>query len=456
MLRQVYNPYLPSYEYMADVEPRVFGDRLYVFGSHDRFGGTEACLNDFVCWSTPTSDLAGWRYDGVIYERFQHPHYVDESRKILQAPDVALAPDGRYYLFYTVAGSGVVSVAVCDTPSGRYEYHGDVDPGSKNEDWYRADPAVMVDDSRIWLYLGISNGAMRRRGQPVVMELAHDMLTVIGEPRNILPPDRFFFRHGFSGAPSIRKMGDLYYLTYDARFHKGLHYCTSLCPDRDFTYRGPIHSASDIGIPGVGRRGTAYPSGGCHGGIAQVDGQAYIFNHRHTNRTAFSRQGVAQRIQIEPDGAIRQTEATSCGLNGGPLDGCGEYPAFIACNLVASVFPGIRNPFHTPYITQEGPDRDSPPSQYIAGMGSGGMAGFKSFHFNGETVATVTLRGSARGRMHVRIKPAGKPLATFDIALDTGGWKEFTTKIKMPSDVHPVFYQYQGRGSVDFVSFSFQ
>ena len=39
MKKQVYNPYLPSYEYIPDGEPRVFGERLYIYGSHDRFGG---------------------------------------------------------------------------------------------------------------------------------------------------------------------------------------------------------------------------------------------------------------------------------------------------------------------------------------------------------------------------------------------------------------------------------
>ena len=40
------NPYLPSYEYVPDGEPHVFGDRLYIFGSHDRFDGKEYCEND--------------------------------------------------------------------------------------------------------------------------------------------------------------------------------------------------------------------------------------------------------------------------------------------------------------------------------------------------------------------------------------------------------------------------
>lgn len=38
--KQIYNPYLPSYEYIPDGEPRVFGDRLYIYGNHDRFGGS--------------------------------------------------------------------------------------------------------------------------------------------------------------------------------------------------------------------------------------------------------------------------------------------------------------------------------------------------------------------------------------------------------------------------------
>ena len=34
MKQQVFNPYLPSWEYIPDGEPYVFGDRVYVYGSH--------------------------------------------------------------------------------------------------------------------------------------------------------------------------------------------------------------------------------------------------------------------------------------------------------------------------------------------------------------------------------------------------------------------------------------
>ena len=35
-MKQVFNPYLPSWEYVPDGEPHVFQNRLYVYGSHDR------------------------------------------------------------------------------------------------------------------------------------------------------------------------------------------------------------------------------------------------------------------------------------------------------------------------------------------------------------------------------------------------------------------------------------
>ena len=55
-MRQVYNPYMPTFEYVPDGEPHVFGDRIYLYGSHDRFGGVEFCLNDYICYSAPVTD----------------------------------------------------------------------------------------------------------------------------------------------------------------------------------------------------------------------------------------------------------------------------------------------------------------------------------------------------------------------------------------------------------------
>ena len=71
MNEQAFNPYLPGYEYVPDGEPHVFGDRLYIFGSHDAFGGDRFCTKDYVCWSAPVDDLANWTFHGTIYRKTQ-------------------------------------------------------------------------------------------------------------------------------------------------------------------------------------------------------------------------------------------------------------------------------------------------------------------------------------------------------------------------------------------------
>ena len=112
--KQAFNPYLPSWEYIPDGEPYVFGDRVYVYGSHDFFDGYVFCMGDYVCWSAPVNDLSDWRYEGVIYPRNEDPRNKD-GKMCLYAPDVTVGPDGRYYLYYVLDKINIMSVAVCDT-----------------------------------------------------------------------------------------------------------------------------------------------------------------------------------------------------------------------------------------------------------------------------------------------------------------------------------------------------
>ena len=123
MKKQAFNPYLPSWEYIPDGEPYVFGDRVYVYGSHDFYNGYVFCMGDYVCWSAPVDDLGDWRYEGVIYPRDEDPLNKD-GKMCLFAPDVTRGPDGRYYLYYVLNHVDTVSVAVSDTPAGRYEFYG--------------------------------------------------------------------------------------------------------------------------------------------------------------------------------------------------------------------------------------------------------------------------------------------------------------------------------------------
>lgn len=466
MRKQAFNPYLPSYEYVPDGEPHVFGDRLYVYGSHDRFGGSDYCMNDYVCWSAPVDDLSDWRYEGVIYRKEQHPHKGIKNE--LYAPDVALGPDGRYYLYYSRADSFVISVAVCDTPAGRYEYYGDVHAknghvyGTDTKDWFEFDPAVLVDeDGRIWLYSGTGQKESEKLGRPVVgafvRELETDMITAKSEPRIIMGrEERPFLKPGFFEGASIRKIGGLYYFVYPATDMSGLNYCTSKYPDRDFVYRGRIHSTSDIGLHGHSLRHTAYPIGNNHGGIVCVRGKYYIFDHRMTNRTFFSRQGVAEEIDIGEDGHIEQVESTSCGLNGGPLVGHGTYPAYIACNLYPRRILGIHAPSAEPYMTQEGEDREDNPNQYIKNITPGSLIGYKYFQMDGSIQKlNVTLRGQAKGILHIRTEEKGKDIGRIKINLHTETWQTVSGSIEVCKGKQALYFVYSGKGRLDMYEFSF-
>ena len=92
MKKQGFNPYMPSWEYVPDGEPHVFGDRVYVYGSHDSFNGWVFCQGDYVCYSAPVNDLTDWRYEGVIYPKTSEEMNAD-GHMCLYAPDVTVGPD---------------------------------------------------------------------------------------------------------------------------------------------------------------------------------------------------------------------------------------------------------------------------------------------------------------------------------------------------------------------------
>ena len=187
-----YNPYLPSWEYVPDGEPYVFGDRIYVYGSHDFYNGYVFCMGDYVCWSAPLNDLGNWRYEGVIYPRNADP-INKEGKMCLYAPDVTVGPDGRYYLYYVLDKISIVSVAVCDTPAGKYEFYGYVHYpdgtrlGDRAGDEPQFDPGVITEGGTTYLYTGFCGRGDKSRTGSKVVALEADMLTVKSDPVLVVP-----------------------------------------------------------------------------------------------------------------------------------------------------------------------------------------------------------------------------------------------------------------------------
>lgn len=476
MKKQVYNPFLPLWEYIPDGEPHVFGNRLYLYGSHDTEGGERYCAEgNYVGWSAPLNDLSDWRYEGVIYEARQDPRVKGDFGD-LYAPDVVQGNDGRYYLYYCISGgigntgddhNTPVGVAVCDTPMGKYEYLGYVrnPDGSPYLRYLPGDPAVINDDGVIRLYHGwalsmVASGAhagggsrgaagkasqgggalpdfrkmdkqqlrqfllgpeqmlFHRTKEQLLRDpedvmganhvvLADDMLTVISDTSRIVPSQFMalgtsFEGHGFYEASSIRKIGGTYYFIYSDENSNMLSYATSPYPDRDFRYRGILQSNGDVGLNGRKGEDRLNMTANNHGSIECVNGQWYVFYHRHTHNSTYSRQACAEPVTIREDGSIAQAECTSCGLNGGALKAEGKFPAVIACNITNGSMPHATNRVlnaDIPYVTHTGEGEAA--QRFITNIKNGTRIAFKYYRFCGGERLRLVSRSVTEGYFEV-------------------------------------------------------
>lgn len=476
MKGQAFNPYLPSWEYIPDGEPHVFGDRVYVYGSHDRFNAPMFCMNDYVCWSAPVDDLSDWRCEGTIFRKNQDPRNRLGLR-LLFAPDVCQGRDGRFYLYYAFDFMGLMGVAVCDTPAGAYQFLGHLHYpdgtlwGRRRGDPFPFDPGVLVDDDgRVWLYSGfaLSTPALVTGGKKlgsdggVVVELEPDMVTLRGEPKLLFPTKGpgAFPGHAFFEASSIRKEGDTYLFVYSSQQNHELCYATSKRPDGGFVYGGTLVDQGDLFLNGNREesKGVNY-LGNTHGGLLHLGEDWYIFYHRQTNRHSYSRQACAEKLERNPDGSFRQAEVTSCGLNGGPLRGEGWYEARIACNLWSKEGVGrydgrgVRRKLRAhPYFTQSGKDREDRGDQYIANLRDGAVAGFKYFDLRDLSRIVLEIKG-AEGCMEVSVTPDFQTVAArveFGPSEYPVGYE---TRIAVPDGIWPLYFRYRGPGAMDFHRF---
>ena len=404
------NPYLPNWEYVPDGEPRVFGDRIYVYGSHDRKDSIDFCDYKLKVWSAPVSDPTKWVCHGDIFrsrDGHDSPSDVDWTDELLFAPDV-VERGGKYYLYaYIVNAKGCVAVA--DRPEGpfrllsRYKY----DIPNHYDNGTFIDPGVLVDDDgRVYVYCGYQGSYM--------CELKDNMYEAVpgSYKLDIIPtaePHRFF------EACSPRKINGTYYLIYSPQRGSCLDYATSDSPTGPFTYRGTI---IDNGID--------FPGGNDHGSVCCVNGQWYIFYHRMTNGTIMSRRGCVERIEILPDGTIPQVEMTSLGFEES-LNPYDFTQADTACVLKGGCYITETSVFERP----------------IVNVTDGCVMGWKYFDF-GEDFASKTmqirlkLRGTgSRGRVHVRLDSEdGEELGTVDFAEDSG---TAGARIKAVTGRHAVF-----------------
>lgn len=474
------NPIFPFNEYIPDGEPHVFGDRIYLYGSHDKENGERFCMLDYTVYSASINDLTKWQNHGVTYKKIQDPRSRSDKLVDFYAPDCVKGNDGKYYLYYVAMGPntkpfGPMSVAVSDNPYGPFEYLHDIvnKDGSPLLKYLTNDPGVINDNGHIYLYYGWGLGRDFRNKflsplysfvqsklfkrnikeikntKPSILscafiELENDMYTVKRGPIPVLDSkttakrDSELYKHPFYEAPSIRKIDDTYYLIYSSGENNELAYATSKYPDKDFEYKGVIISNTDIGYQG-NQKAKSF-GGTIHGSIECVNNRWYVFYHRLTRNSNFSRQACIEPIEILEDGSIPQVEITSNGIDK-PFECQGFYSSFLACNI-----------YHKSRKTKKsGAMFDNDESNYIIkNIKDGFVIGYKYFNFKGKTDMLLSFKGD---KGTIRVSDGVR-----DYFVDIHKSNTYTSyKVEVDfQGTKPLYIEYIGKGSINFLGLEFK
>ncbi len=292
------NPFLPFSTYIPDGEPKVFGDRVYLYGSYDIFG-EGYCSREYHVVSAPVCDLTRWTDHGVSFRSEDVPW----SDEFLYAPD-ALYLNGTYYLFFCMS-DGSEGVAESTSPTGPFANARRIKLAG--EPIYGIDPSILEDNGHIYYTWGQFRLHMA--------ELDTDMCTLKPETLHDDVITNADGCEGFHEGSSLRKLGEHYCLVYASEYtdaypnHGGrptkLDYAISASP------YGPYE-----------RRGTVIDNEGCdpaswnnHGSVIEIGGRWYVFYHASSNNTAFSRRARAERLTVDvARGIIYQARPTTNGF----------------------------------------------------------------------------------------------------------------------------------------------
>jgi hypothetical protein len=420
------NPYLPLHEYIPDGEPRVFGNRVYIYGSHDRAGSDVFCDFKLKVWSAAVDDLNNWVCHGDIFHTAadrDHPSDTDWTgeNNPLFAPDV-VEKDGKYYLYaYIMDSKGCV--AVSDKPEGpfrfisQYKYNPELNKDIEkycDNGWF-IDPGVLVDDDgRVYIYCGFQHSFAAEINAENMYEIFDD--TYVDDFISTETPFKFF------EACSPRKIGDVYYMIYSPVPGSRLVYATGKNPLGPYEYGGIIVD-----------NGVDYSGGNNHGSICKIGGQWYIFYHRMTNGTIMSRRACVEKIEILPDGSIPQVEMTSLGFEES-LNPYKITPAEIACVLTDS------GKGRGAFITEKNIF-----TRCISNIKHGCIIGYKYFDFgedfSGKTMEfSVEIKGTGcKSKLNVMLDDPreGINIGCLEVGMDSG---TYSTVLQNVTGRHAVFF----------------
>ena len=299
------NPILGSRFFVPDVEAHVWSDgRVYLYGSLDLPGRMEYCSDRYHVFSS--DNLTDWVDHGVAFS-LQDTAWAKDLGA-LYAPDCAYR-DGTYYLYYCVP-DGRCGVAVSSSPCGPFR---DIGPIAHV---HGIDPAVLLDDDGCaYLYWGQMDGVRAARLKDNLTEIDPE---TVSQPLSVR-------EHEFHEGSSVKKIGGKYYYLFtDTHRHGGkatcLGYAVSDHPTCGFRYGGIV----------VDNFPCDPETWNNHGSLCRIGDTWYVFYHRSTHASRYSRWVCAEPVVFRPDGSMEEVRMTTSGM-GGPLAAAERLHAWRAC-----------------------------------------------------------------------------------------------------------------------------
>jgi hypothetical protein len=287
-------------QYSADPTAKVFGDKVYLFPSHDILA-TEGkgrpgwfCMEDYHVFSS--SNLTDWTDHGVIVQQNKVP-WVRPNSYSMWAPD-CIERNGKYYFYFPTSpndtatyGRGfAIGVAIADKPEGPY-----FPQSTPIKGVHGIDPNVFVDkDGQAYLYWSAGN-IYAAKLKKNMAELASDVVTLKDLPAK-----------GLKEGPYLFERNGIYYLTFPHVENKTerLEYATGDNPLGPFKMTGVIMDESPTG---------------CwtnHHSIIQFKNQWYLFYHDRDYSPNFdkARSVRADSLFFNDDGTIKKVARTFRGI----------------------------------------------------------------------------------------------------------------------------------------------
>lgn len=279
--------------YFADPTIVKYQGTYYIYATIDPWGGKEVGV-------LATKDFKSFEQKHINWPTKEACTSLTSKETMVWAPSVVKAPNGNYYMYVSVGSE--VWVGVSRLPLGPWKNakadNTPLIPSNYFLGFHMIDAECFLDDNgQAYLYWG--SGLNWVNGHCFVVNLGKDMVSFIGKPRDITPPNYF-------EAPFMYKRNGTYYLMYsegkctDATYK--VRYSTGKTPF------GPWTEGVNSPVLSTTADNTTFGPG--HHTVFKAGNQTYILYHRifPQQKDYVLRQLCIDSLNFDKAGNIKRIE----------------------------------------------------------------------------------------------------------------------------------------------------